>query len=127
MLRLLAPLILVAAVSSVGARADDAAPPAPPVPPADVKPADPLAEPRDIVEVQANTKENLKKAIALYEERCKDASIAAKTRADAYADESRAWLRLGDLETADSAKIDAYTKGREAAKCGIALDPNNQE
>jgi tetratricopeptide (TPR) repeat protein len=100
--------------------ADDA--PAAPAPP-----ADPLAEPHDLVESQANTKGNLQKAIGLYDKALTDASIDAKKRALGYSDEARAYLRLGDLETQHDAKIAAYTKGREAAQKGSALDPKCAE
>ncbi len=98
---------------------------APPADAAPAAPADPLAEAKDLVEVQANTKANLKKAIDLYEKKLGDASLSAKARAAGYADESRAWLRLGDLETADKTKIADYEKGRAAAKKGIAIDKND--
>jgi tetratricopeptide (TPR) repeat protein len=123
-------LALVTATAPALAQ-DAAAPPAPPAEGAPVDapaaPVDPLKEPRDLVEVAANTKDNLKKAIALYEAKLGDASLPAKARADGYADLSRAYLRLGDLETAKKVKIDAYEKGRAAAQKGIALDARHAD
>ena len=100
------------------APATPATPPA--APPADAAPVDALKEPRDIVETGSNTKENLKKAIGLYEAALPAAD--AKAKCAGYADVGRAWLRLGDLETVSDAKIAAYSKGREAAQKGIAAD-----
>lgn len=77
----------------------------------------------DIVEVQANTKANLEKAVALYETALKDPALPAKERVAALSDMSRAYLRIGDLETKDATKIAAYEKGRAAAQKGSALDP----
>jgi hypothetical protein len=88
---------------------------------------DPLQEARDLIEVAPNTKENLKKGIALYESWLTDKALPAKVRADGWADAARAWLRLGDLESKNAAKIDAYTKGRAAARQGLAIDPNHTE
>lgn len=111
------------------ARADE--PPAPT--PADAgavappPPQDPLAEPRDLVENAPNTKENLRRAIALYEARLSDTNLPARTRADGWADAARAWLRLGDIEATDAKKLEAYTAGRAAAKKGLALMPNHVE
>ena len=132
---LLAPLVtagltvaVVAAMlgsAPLGAEEPAAAPaPPPPAPPA---PADPLAEPRDLVETAPNTKENLKRAIALYQERLSNTSLSAATRANGFADMSRAWLRLGDLETSEAQKLKSYTSGREAAQKGLALVPNHVE
>ena len=95
---------------------------APAAPDAPAAPVDPLAEPRNLVEVQANTKANLKKAIDLYEKALTDTSIDAKKRSLGYADEARAWLRLGDLESDSTAKIADYTAGRAAAQKGKAVD-----
>ncbi len=101
----------------------DAGPPAAtPAPP-----LDPLAEPHDIIELEPNTKENLRRAIALYEARLGDAALPAARRADGWADVARAWLRLGDVETATAKKLEAYDAGRAAAKKGLALVPNHVE
>src|SRR3954471_4845147 len=114
--------ILIALVFATAAVAEDpVTPPAPPATPAapeapaePAKPADPLAEPKDLVEVQANTKANLQKAIELYDKALTDTSIPQKERELGYADQSRAYLRLGDLENGESKKIEVYTKGRTA-------------
>lgn len=123
--------LAAAAATAQGAPQGTPAGSAPPAAPAgSTAPApavDPLQEARDLVEVAPNTKENLKKAIALYEEKLKDASLPARVRADGWADASRAWLRLGDLESSNQARIDAYTQGRAAAAKGIALDPNHAD
>ncbi len=82
---------------------------------------DPLTEAGNIVEKQANSKENLEKAIGLYEANL--AGVAdARTKAKGYSDLSRAYLRLGDLEKADDTKIAQYTKGRKAAESAIEAD-----
>ncbi|MBI1945397.1 MAG: tetratricopeptide repeat protein [Deltaproteobacteria bacterium] len=121
----------VLATSAGGASAEEPAPPAaaPPAaaPATAAPPVDPLAEPRDLIEHAPNTKENLRRAIALYEERLGDASLPAQKRADGWADASRAWLRLGDVETVEAKKIEAYTAGRAAAKKGLAAVPNHVE
>lgn len=98
-----------------------AAPDAAAAPPAE-KP-DLVKQAFDIVEVQANTKANLEKAIALYETALKDPALPAKDRVAALSDMSRAYMRIGDLETKDATKIAAYEKGRAAAQKAIALDP----
>lgn len=90
--------------------------------PALTEATDPLQEARELVEVAPNTKENLKKAIAQYERHLDNPSLPARARADGWADTARAWQRLGDLETGEASKIDAYTRGRAAAKKGIAAD-----
>jgi tetratricopeptide (TPR) repeat protein len=123
---LVAASLLVCSMASAQAPAAAPAPipaPADAAPPA--APTNPLAEPADLVENGPNNKETLRKAIALYDERLKDANIPAKDRAAGYADEARAYLRLGDLETSDAAKLDAYGKGRAAAQKGQQLDPKN--
>lgn len=117
--------VLIIGLLSMKAWAQEpAAAPAAATPPA---PVDPLAEPRDLIETAPNTKENLKRAIALYEERLGDATLPVASRANGYADMSRAWLRLGDIETGEAQKIKSYTAGREAAKKGLALMPNHVE
>lgn len=107
------------------APAPAATPAAPEAAPA--APVDPLQEARDLVEVAANTKENLKKAIAIYESKLGDASLPAKVRADGWADVSRAYLRIGDIETAKQAKLTNYEAGQAAAKKGTAIDPKHTE
>jgi tetratricopeptide (TPR) repeat protein len=104
-----------------------AAEPPPAAPTAPTAPTDPLQEPKDLIESAPNTRENLKKAIGLYDERLKDPALSVRARADGWADVSRAYLRLGDLETASAVKIDLYTKGRAAAKKALALEPNHTE
>ncbi len=98
--------------------------PAPPPP--DAKP-DLVKQAFELVEVQANTKANLQKAIGLYEQALKDPALPAKDRAAALTDMARAYLRLGDLETVDNAKLGAYENGRAAAKKAMALDPKSAD
>lgn len=124
-------VLFVLTISAAHAQ-EAAAPPAPAAPDA-VVPApppavvDPLQEARDFVEVAPNTKENLKKGIALYEAKLTDASLPAKVRADGWADAARAWLRVGDLESNNAAKLEAYGKGRAAAQKGLAIDAKHTE
>jgi hypothetical protein len=127
---LLAPaLSLGAAVVTLGAglpaRADVAAAadvaPAPPPPAA----ADPLAEPRALVETAANTAANLKRAIELYEQALGDASLPARVRSNGWADVSRAYLRWGDLERASATKLALYEKGEAAGQKAEQIDPTN--
>ncbi len=118
-----APLAALVLALSSSAAADE--PPAAPVAatePAEPVKVDPLAEPREMVEVQANTVAILKKAVDLYEATLGDASIDAKVRAAAWADVSRAYLRWGDLLKGDAEKIALYEKGIAAGKKGEALD-----
>jgi tetratricopeptide (TPR) repeat protein len=126
-------LVVAVVVASATAFAQDApatppATPAPPAPPAAAEPTapaevvDPLAEPKKLVEVEANTTANLKKAIALYEAALKDASLDKKVQAAAWTDVSRAYLRLGDLTKGDDAKIALYEKGQAAGKKAESLD-----
>lgn len=117
---------LVVAMASP-ALAEEAPPATAPAAAAAPAPTDPLAEPRDLVENAANTKENLQRAIALYEERLKDTSLPATARANGWADASRAWLRLGDLQSTDAEKLRCYTAGRDAAKKGLAVNANHVE
>lgn len=127
------PLSLVAAalaVTAPDARADGAAPQATTTPTtttaAAATPAvDPLAEPRRIVEVEANTPANLKRAIALYEAALADATLPARTRSDGWSDVSRAYMRLGDLESNSAAKLALYEKGQAAGKKGEDIDGKN--
>lgn len=120
--------LLWAMLASLPAVAEEpATPSAPPAVAPPAAPADPLAEPRALVETGANTKENLRRAIALYEERLQDAALPAAARANGWADASRAWLRLGDLESKSDEKIRCYNAGREAAKKGMAVVPNHVE
>lgn len=126
--------VLLAAAVSVGASAAFAdVIPIPPAPPAPVEPtpptppvaADPFAEPKKLIESDANTVANLKKAIELYETALKDPAVDAKVRAAAQADIARAYLRWGDLEKGNDAKIALYEKGVAAGKAGEALDAKN--
>lgn len=118
-------LLCAAARADEPTTATPAAPSAAPVP--TPPPVDPLAEPRELVENAPNTKENLRRAIALYEARLADAGLPATKRADGWADVARAWLRLGDVESTEAKKLEAYTAGRAAAKKGLALVPNHVE
>lgn len=80
-----------------------------------------------LVEVEANTMANLKKAIGLYDECLKDGGLDTKTRVAALIDKSRAYLRLGDLHTTKSAKLAAYENGKAAATEAKRLAPNDAE
>jgi hypothetical protein len=97
----------------------------PPPPPAEPVKVDPLVEPRDLIEVGANTVANLKKAVDLYEAALKDDKLDARVRAEGWADISRAYLRWGDLLKGDAEKIAIYEKGIAAGKKGEALDAKN--
>lgn len=101
--------------------------PSPAAPPAPAAASDPLQEAHELVEVAANTRENLKKAIAIYEKHLGDAALPAGVRVNGWSDAARAWMRLGDLETAEATKIDAYNKGRAAAKKALAIDPKHAD
>ena len=89
-------------------------------------PIDPFAEPRNLVEFQANNIANLKKAIELYEAALKDESSAKRVRAEACSDVARAYLRWGDLLKNDEEKIALYEKGMAAGKRGEAIDPQSE-
>jgi hypothetical protein len=124
-------LTLVAVFATI-ARAEDAAPtttaapaPAPAPTPSTAPAVEPLAEPRRIVEVEPNTPANLKRAIALYEAALADASLAARVRSDGWADVSRAYMRLGDLETNSSAKLSLYEQGQAAGQKAEDVDARN--
>ncbi len=94
-------------------------------PAAPAAPVDPFAEPKQIIENEANTVANLKKAIELYEKILGDTTLDKGARADAYADVSRAYLRWGDLEQKNDAKIALYEKGVAAGKKGEAENAKN--
>ena len=116
---------LALAQVQVQVQAQESAPPA--VAGAALEAVDPLAEPRDLVEVAPNTVANLRKAAQLYESRIKIAGGTAQARADAYADLSRAYQRLGDLLVNSNEKISAYEKGRAAARKALAENPRHAE
>jgi hypothetical protein len=122
------PVALVAALAAATARADDAAAatpapaPAVPAPTTTTPAADPLAEPRQLVETAANTVANLKRAIGLYEAALVDTTLPVRARSDGWADVSRAYLRWGDLEKSDAVKLGLYEKGQAAGKKGEALE-----
>ena len=119
-------LTLVAAIAGT-AHANDAAPTASTTTAAAAATpaADPLAEPRRIVEVDANTPSNLKRAIALYEAALADTTLPARARSDGWADVGRAYMRLGDLETNNAAKLALYEKGQAAGQKGEDVDARN--
>lgn len=128
MKRLVVAVVVATTVSPMLARAQaPAAPPAeaatPPAEPA--APVDPLAEPKKLVESDANTVANLKKAVELYEVALKDETLDKKVRAAAWADVSRAHLRWGDLLKGNDEKVAIYEKGVAAGKKGEALDPRS--
>lgn len=75
------------------------------------------------VEHEANTRTNLARGIELYNQALEDRSIPDPKRVPMYVDQSRAWLRLGDLQTNTDDKIAAYEKGKEAAQRALKLDP----
>lgn len=121
-------LVVGLAASTFGAtavRADLIAPPTPtpePTPMAESEPSaaqQALAEAFDLVETKANTKANLQKAIGLYEKHLDDKTLEARDRARGYADLSRAYMRLGDLESGDKSKIAAYEKGQAAGQKAV--------
>lgn len=109
------------------AHAQATTPEAPPPPAPAPNVLDPLQEAKDLIEVAPNTKENLNKAIAIYQAKLVDAALPAKVRVDGWADVARAYLRVGDLETAKEAKLSAYGKGRAAAQQGLKIDGKNAE
>ena len=118
--------VVASSFGASAALADLALPPTPtPVESPPAPPADPFAEPKKLIETEANTAANLKKAIDLYEAALKDGSVDAKVAAAAYADIARAYLRWGDLEKGSDAKIALYEKGQAAGKKGEALDPKS--
>lgn len=104
----------VSAQAPAAAPAADAAAPAPPAAAAAPTAADNLKEGARIVEVDANTTANLKKAIELLESAVADATIPAADRAEGYVALSRAHLRFGDLKSNNDDKIAAYNKGQAA-------------
>ena len=53
--------------------------------------------------------------------------LPAKVRAVGWADVSRAYLRWGDLETANATKLSLYEKGQAAGKKGQAIDPKHTD
>jgi tetratricopeptide (TPR) repeat protein len=81
------------------------------------------AEAADLVEVKANTRANLLKAIELYEKALP--ALDQKKQVEGWIDVSRAYLRLGDLEKKTDAKVAWYEKGRAAAQKAMALDPKS--
>jgi hypothetical protein len=132
-----APLLLIAALTGMAAHAGTADAASTTTAPASTAPAstaataaaapavDPLAEPRHVVEVEANTPANLRRAIALYEAALGDAALPARVRSDGWADVSRAYMRLGDLETNNATKLALYEKGQAAGKKGEDIDARN--
>lgn len=80
-----------------------------------------------LVEVKANTKANLKRAVELLERHSKDARLSKQERLLAYNELARARLRLGDLTQGKEKRIAQYTKGREASQQAQKIDPNNAD
>lgn len=99
--------------------------PPPPSPSDDPLPAAPMqgAEAFRLVEHEANTIDNLQRAIGLYDEALKDSKLSSAQQVAMLVDQSRAWLRLGDLRRETARKIAAYENGRAAAKRAQTLDP----
>lgn len=111
---------------SSAALADLVVPPAAPAAPApaDAPPAEaanPLKEAAVIVETGPNSVAMLQKAIGIYEGALGDASRSAKERAAGYADLSRAYLRLGDLQKNEKEKIATYEKGKAAGEKAVEI------
>ncbi len=136
MKRLLVAAVVASSLSPfVAARAHADTPPAPPAAAAPATPgeaptavpvvADPFAEPRKLVESEANTVANLKKAIELYETALADDADDKKVRAAGWADVSRAYLRWGDLLKGNDEKIATYEKGIAAGKKAEGFDPKS--
>ncbi len=94
-------------------------------PAAATPPADPLAEPRRLVESDANTPANLQRAIGLYEAALADATLPARVRSDGWADVARAYMRLGDLEKGSAGKLAWYEKGQAAGTKAQQVDGKN--
>jgi hypothetical protein len=86
---------------------------------------DPLAEPRKLVEIEANTPANLQRAIALYEAALVDTTLPARVRSNGWADVARAYMRLGDLEKNSAQKLALYENGQAAGKKGESVDDKN--
>ncbi len=121
-----ASVLLTAALAQTPAA--PAAPSAAPevvAPPAAPTALDRVKEAFELVEVKANTKQNLLKAVELYEAALPDPSLTPKQKVDGYVDLSRAYLRIGDLEKKTDAKLPWYEKGRGAAQKALAIDPKS--
>ena len=88
-----------------------------------------LKEAADLVQVRANTRANLKRAITLYEETQPRWPTSPAQRVRLWTDLSRAWLRLGDLypRSDPSARISRFEKGQAAAEKALALRPDNAD
>jgi tetratricopeptide (TPR) repeat protein len=106
---------------SSSALADIAVPPqpAPAAAPAPAPAPDALKTAATLVESGPNTVTTLKEAIAMYEGALGDTTRPAADRAKGWADLARAYLRLGDLLTADKDKIATYEKGKAAGEKAV--------
>lgn len=80
-----------------------------------------------IVEVEANTLQNLEKAIALYDRALADPALPKEARVSALIDRSRAYLRIGDLAKKTADKVKAYEAGKRSADEARKLAPKNAE
>lgn len=80
-----------------------------------------------LVEHEANTKENLSRGIELYDHAMRDEALTPAQRVPMLVDQARAWLRLGDLYTDTSRKIAAYEKGNAAAQRAQKLNPGDAD
>lgn len=112
-------LLLSAQVEPAGA--------APSAAPAEKTSADLVKEAFRLVEVEANTAQNLKQAVELYDRALADPALPKDARVRALIDQSRAWLRLGDLHTKSNDKVAAYEKGQAAGDKARALAPKSAE
>jgi tetratricopeptide (TPR) repeat protein len=107
------------------APAQDAAEPAP----AEAKESEAvglLREGHSLIEVKANTRDNLTRGLAVYEQALADPSLSKRQRIEAYVDMSRACLRLGDLAKGATA-LSFYEQGREVAQRALALDDKHAD
>lgn len=90
-------------------------------------PSDQLKSAYRLVEVKANTKKNLRRAITLYTENLDKDGVSKPEKVKGLVDLSRAYLRLGDLMAKDSARIALYEKGRAAAQRATKLSPKHAD
>jgi hypothetical protein len=112
---------VVASFAAVSAVAQAPTPEAAATAPAAV---DALAEAARIVEVDANTTANLTRAIAMFDAALVDTNRPVAERADGWSALSRAWLRLGDLQSGEATKIASYEKGKAAGAKALELTGN---
>jgi hypothetical protein len=80
-----------------------------------------------LVEVGANTKANLTRAIKLYRANLEDTSLSVDRRVTGYVDLARAHMRLGDLMSGAAEKKGVFERGREAALRAVELGPHRAD